>query len=78
MSRRLVGRVLAPSSALAGSGAASSAAGCCTTTKGASASHLHRGHRGLRALSHWSMHSTWKRCLQGSTRSLFPSLQGRP
>lgn len=43
--------------------------------KGCSASHLQMGHSGLRADSHWSMHSMWKRCLQGSTRCLSPSLR---
>lgn len=45
--------------------------------KGCSASHLQMGHSGLRADSHWSMHSMWKRCLQGSTRCLSPSLRAR-
>jgi hypothetical protein len=42
--------------------------------KGCSASHLQMGHTGLREDSHWSMHSRWKRCLHGSTRSFSPSL----
>ncbi len=45
--------------------------------KGCIASHLQMGHSGLRADSHWSMHSRWKRCLQGSTRSFSPSLHAR-
>ena len=42
---------------------------------GTRASHLQTGHSGLREDSHWSMHSMWKRCLHGSTRSFSPSLR---
>jgi hypothetical protein len=55
----------------------SSGTWCSGAGKGRMASHLQIGHSGLRDDSHWSMHSTWKRCLHGSTRSFSPSLIDR-
>ena len=60
---------------LAGGPASRSSSGSGLAPKGSGASHLQMGHSGLREDSHWSMHSRWKRCLQGSTRSFSPSLR---
>ena len=60
---------------LAGGPASGSSSESGVAPNGSRASHLQMGHSGLREDSHWSMHSRWKRCLQGSTRSFSPSLR---
>ena len=74
-------RILEPAEAaccsgrwLSGNATCDESSGISTATNGWVASHLQMGHSGLREDSHWSMHSMWKRCLHGSTRSLLPSL----
>ena len=62
----------------AGGSASASWSASGEAPKGCSASHLQMGHSGLRLDSHWSMHSRWKRCLQGSTRNFSPSLHIHP
>ena len=60
---------------LAGGPASGSSSESGVAPNGSRASHLQMGHSGLREDSHWSMHSRWNRCLQGSTRSFSPSLR---